>query len=185
MEKALSEQNPVDLELAIRRILLIHSVIMTIGGIPLLYLGDEIGTLNDYSYNDDPGKARDSRWVHRPRADWERYEKRKSPETVDGRVFGGLKRLIALRKEHAAFSGSNLELLQTENDHVLGYVRAQAGQQLVVFANFSENQQLVFGGVLKKHALMLSRRLYGQGQLSSAGDIDLKPYDFLVFEAGH
>ena len=63
---------PEEVELAIRRILLIHSIILSIGGIPLIYLGDEIGTLNDYRYRQDPAKAADSRWVHRPFADWER-----------------------------------------------------------------------------------------------------------------
>ncbi|MEJ5226200.1 MAG: alpha-amylase family protein, partial [Anaerolineales bacterium] len=71
LEKALTEEGPPEVELAIRRILLIHGIILTVGGIPLLYLGDEIGTLNDYAYRDDPHKATDSRWVHRPRADWE------------------------------------------------------------------------------------------------------------------
>ena len=67
--------------------LLIHGVILTVGGIPLIYLGDEIGTLNDYSYRDDPAHERDSRWVHRPQADWEKYEKRNDPNTIEGRVF--------------------------------------------------------------------------------------------------
>ncbi len=148
LEKALGEEGSAEVNLAIRRILLIHGMVMLVGGIPLLYLGDEIGTLNDYSYRDDPDKTRDSRWVHRPRADWERYEKRKSPETVEGRVFEGMKRLIELRKEHTAFSGDNLELIQTENEHVLGFVRSHAGQKMVLFANFSENQQFVYSKVL-------------------------------------
>ena len=49
LEKALREETPHEVELAIRRILLIHGVILTVGGIPLIYLGDEIGTLNDYT----------------------------------------------------------------------------------------------------------------------------------------
>ncbi len=182
LEKALSEEGSDEVELAIRRILLIHGVIMLVGGIPLLYLGDEIGRLNDYSYRDDPDKTRDSRWVHRPQADWERYEKRKSPETVEGRVFDGLKRLIGLRKEQDAFSGSNLELIQTENEHVLGFVRSHAGQQMVLFANFSESQQFVLSEILKKYEFRLGQRLSGQGQLSLSGNLTLLPYDLLVFD---
>ena len=67
LEKALFEETAREVDLALRRILLIHGVILTIGGIPLIYLGDEIGTLNQYSYKNDPAKADDSRWVHRPR----------------------------------------------------------------------------------------------------------------------
>jgi amylosucrase len=182
LEKALSEENPAEVELAIRRILLIHGVIMTIGGIPLLYLGDEIGTLNDYSYRDDPDKARDSRWVHRSYSDWNRYKKRKSTKSVEGRVFKGLQKLITLRKEYKIFSGGNLELIQTRNEHVLGFVRLQEGKRVFLFANFSEDQQVVFSEVLEMQALQLAQRLSGQGQLSPSGNLTLLPYDFLVFE---
>jgi amylosucrase len=69
LEKALREETDAEVELAIRRILVMHSVILSIGGIPLIYLGDEVGTLNDYGYRTDPARAEDSRWVHRPAAD--------------------------------------------------------------------------------------------------------------------
>src|SRR5512139_1910300 len=127
LEKAINEEGPEEIELAIRRILLIHGVILTAGGIPLIYLGDEIGTLNDYGYLEDPAHARDSRWVHRPRADWEKYEKRNDPKLVEGRIYQGLQRQIALRKEHDAFSGGSLEIIPSWNDHVLGFQRMHKG----------------------------------------------------------
>ena len=182
LEMALSEEGPAEVELAIRRILLIHGLILLVGGVPLLYLGDEIGVLNDYSYRNDPDKARDSRWVHRQRADWDRYKKRKSTELVEGRVFKGLQKLITLRQEHKIFSGGHLELLQTENEHVLGFVRLQEGKRVFLFANFSEDQQVVSSEVLEMQALQLAQRLYGQGQLSPSGNLTLLPYDLLVFE---
>ncbi|MEP6894191.1 MAG: alpha-amylase family protein, partial [Chloroflexota bacterium] len=82
LETAIREAGADEVELAIRRILLIHGVILTAGGIPLIYLGDEIGTLNDYTYRDDPAHERDSRWVHRPRADWEKYAKRNDSNSI-------------------------------------------------------------------------------------------------------
>ena len=66
LERALHTQDAGEIELAMRRILLLHGIILSVGGIPLIYLGDEVGTLNDYSYRDDPAKVDDSRWVHRP-----------------------------------------------------------------------------------------------------------------------
>jgi amylosucrase len=137
LEKAIKEEGPNEVELAIRRILLIHGVILTAGGIPLIYLGDEIGTLNDYRYRDDPEHERDSRWVHRPRADWDTYAKRNDPETIEGRVYQGLQKLIAVRKANDAFSGGALEVIPTENEHVLGFVRTHGGKRAVVLANFS------------------------------------------------
>ena len=80
LEKAIEENDEYEIDLAIRRILLIHGVIMTIGGIPLIYLGDEIGTLNDLSYERDPEKLGDTRWIHRPFFDWDRAELRRDPE---------------------------------------------------------------------------------------------------------
>ncbi len=102
LEKAVREETSAEVELAIRRILLIHGVCLTIGGTPLIYLGDEIGTLNDYSYRDDPAKADDSRWVHRPFADWEKYARRTDLATTEGRIYQGLHRLIDLRLRHTS-----------------------------------------------------------------------------------
>jgi amylosucrase len=183
LEKALAEEGPAEVELAIRRILLIHGIILTAGGIPLLYLGDEIGTLNDYSYRDDPAKARDSRWVHRPRADWERYEARKSPETVAGRVYAGLQELIQLRKSVPAISGGQLEAVETKNEHVLAYIRSDSEQRVLVCANFSEQPQEIPVWVLKRHNFTsAANRLHGLGQVSSQGSWMLAPYDFLVLK---
>ena len=69
------------------RILLLHGIVLSAGGIPLLYLGDEVGTLNDFAYLNDPGKAGDSRWVHRPPRHAERYAQRHDPATDAGRVL--------------------------------------------------------------------------------------------------
>ena len=54
-----------------RRILLFHSVTLSIGGIPLIHLSDEACTLNDYPYPNILAKSEDSCWVYRPTADWQ------------------------------------------------------------------------------------------------------------------
>jgi amylosucrase len=181
LEKALTEEGPNEVELAIRRILLIHGVIMTVGGIPLLYLGDEVATLNDYSYRDNPAKARDSRWVHRPRADWERYARRDDPKTIEGRVYKGLQQLISFRKSNPVFTGGQLETIQTENEHILGYIRSHAGKRVIVFANFSEQQQVLPARVLEQYGFNRGvKRLHGLSKLSKQENLSLAPYDFMV-----
>ncbi|MBL8090401.1 MAG: alpha-glucosidase C-terminal domain-containing protein [Anaerolineales bacterium] len=159
LEKALHEEGETEIELAIRRILLIHGIILFAGGIPLIYLGDEIGTLNDYSYLENPAHARDSRWVHRPQADWKKYEKRKDSHTIEGRVFQGLQELINLRKKHDTFAGGDLEIIYTGNEHVLGFVRRYKGKEVVVLANFSESPQVVSSSLIQGKKI-----LYGDGQ---------------------
>ena len=154
LEKALSAETQAEVELAVRRILLIHSIILTIGGIPLLYLGDEIGSLNDYSYRHNPAKAHDSRWVHRPPADPARYAKRSDPASLEGRIYSGLQQLIALRKSQPVFAGQHTQLIDTGDPHVLGYLRQHAGQRVLVLANFTEQPSSLPANLL---------RLYGQG----------------------
>ena len=177
LEKALHEEGANEVELAIRRILLIHGVILTVGGIPLIYLGDEVGTLNDYTYRDDPAHERDSRWVHRPRADWKKYAKRKNANTIEGRVFQGLKLLIELRKQHSAFAGGELEIIPTENEHILGFMRTHAGKHAVIFANFSETSQSIPAQIMERYSIHGKKHLHGK----SASNGVIEALDFLVF----
>lgn len=140
LEQALRRDESPLYENAMRRLELIHSVIISAGGIPLIYLGDEIATLNDYTYQQHIGKKDDSRWVHRPAFDWERAAKRDDITTPQGRLFTTLRRLIALRKAYKAFAGGDTRWIDTWNEHVLGYVR---GGEVLVLANFSEHEQIV------------------------------------------
>jgi amylosucrase len=180
LEKAIDEEGPEEIVLAIRRILLIHGIILTAGGIPLLYLGDEIGTLNDYTYLDDPAHQRDSRWVHRPRADWAKYAKRNDPNSIEGCIYQGLRKLISLRRELDAFSGGELEMIPTLNDHVLGFQRVHAGQQAFVFANFSEEPLTVPFHAIQPYIAGTHHRIHGLSRFTPGEDLVLEPLDFLV-----
>lgn len=181
LEKALREETAVEVELAIRRILLIHGVILTVGGIPLIYLGDEIGVLNDYHYRDDPAKAGDSRWVHRPYSDWRAVERRRDAQSVEGRIYQGLRRLIELRKRTAAFAGNELQVISTENEHVLGYLRIGDHSRALVFANFSENEQRISANLLRLYGLSYELMDLLSGEVFQLQDLILQPYDFRCF----
>jgi amylosucrase len=76
LEAALDSDDQKAVGEAVDLILTLHAMILSFGGIPLLWYGDEIGTLNDNSFLEDSNKARDARWIHRPRIDWTRAEKR-------------------------------------------------------------------------------------------------------------
>ncbi len=180
LEKALNEEGPAEVELAIRRILLIHGLVMTVGGIPLLYLGDEIGMLNDYSYRDDPHKAHDSRWVHRPHADWEKYGLRNRSETVPGRVFQGLQRLVELRKTQAVFAGGELSIIETENPHVLAFERTHHGRRALVFANFSEREHPIQPQLLQRYHCQPGQAVYRLEPPNTSQALTLAPFELLV-----
>ncbi len=184
LEKAVLEADDLAVELACRRVLLLHGVILSIGGIPLIYLGDEIGTINDYGFRDNPATADDSRWVHRPSADWEQYARRHDPTTVEGHIFGQLCRLIQVRQANLAFAGGNTEIIEAENPHTFGYVRQHRGHQLLVLANLTERQQTVMANVLRVHGLSYEFvDLVSDNRLSSRQDLILEPYQFVWLQA--
>ncbi|HEX7976144.1 MAG TPA: alpha-amylase family glycosyl hydrolase, partial [Anaerolineales bacterium] len=179
LEKALQAETGLEVDLAIRRILLIHGVILTVGGIPLIYLGDEIGTLNDYGYRNDPAKAGDSRWVHRPFADWKRYELRRQPETVEGRIYQGLCRLIQLRNQHPIFGSAAMEVLDTGSPHILAYARVQGNQRVVVVANFSEQTQTLPANSMRLFGLGYDYQELISGKKIPFQDLVLEAFDFI------
>ena len=134
--------------LAVSRILLLYSVVLSSGGIPLLYLGDEVGAVNDHGYKDDAAKADDSRWVHRAPYDTHGHASRNDLTTTAGQIYDGLRRMIAARKATPAFSGNALTGFRSGNPHVLGYQRGLPHQPMLVLANFSEHAQTVAAVVL-------------------------------------
>ncbi len=153
LEKALKQETDVEVALAVQRILLIHNIILSIGGIPLIYLGDEIGVLNNYEYRNDPAKVDDSRWVHRPAADPERYAKRKDEETIPGKIYQGLQHLIQLRKTTPALGGESPDFIRTGNPHVFGFIRRSADEHVLFLSNFSDNPQAIAGNTLRIYGL--------------------------------
>jgi amylosucrase len=184
LEKALREETSAEVELAIRRILLIHSIILSIGGIPLIYFGDEVGTLNDYSYRDDPAKADDSRWVHRPSTDWDKMARRTDESSIEGQVYNRLRRLIELRQEHPVFGGGETEIIDTGNPHVFGYVRQHEGERVLILTSFTEEEQRITANDLRLHGLSytLTDLVTGE-QFSSDEDLILAPYRFVWLKA--
>ena len=179
LEKGIKEKDQKEITLAIKRILLIHAIILTIGGIPLIYLGDEIGLLNDYQFSKDPAKGDDSRWVHRPFMDWELASQRMNPDSIPGQIFMGLQQLINLRKNTLALAGNDLQVMNTGSDHVLGYVRSNQNQKALIFANFTEHQQMIMANQLRLYGLGYQYKNLISSEVLKFNDLILKPYDFL------
>ena len=180
LEKAITEETKVEVELAIRRILLLHSVILSIGGIPLIYLGDEVGTLNDYSYREDPLKADDSRWVHRPKADLKLYKQRENPKTVSGRIFQGLQKIIQLRQSLPILNDGDPEFIPTGNPHVFGYLRHENANHALFLCNFSEREQTIPAQILALSGISPDViDVISQSTVSLSADLTLEPYQFI------
>jgi amylosucrase len=145
LQTALEQNDPVAIDAAIKLILLLHSMIFSFGGIPLLYYGDAIGTLNDDSYLHDDNKSNDNRWVHRPTMDWGKALLRTQPGTVQYRIFSAIKKMICVRKETGAFADrNNRQLLTLDNAHLFAFSRfdlSLSNARVLVVANFDSAPQ--------------------------------------------
>ena len=126
-------------ELALACDIMLHAWMLTQSGIPVLYSGDEVGQLNDYTYHADPDKAADSRYVHRGSFDWDKAELRKDPEAVQGKLFTALRKLERIRSEEAVFrADARVSTFDTGSHQVLGVCRELDGERLTALFNFSE-----------------------------------------------
>jgi amylosucrase len=144
LESALDRDDQAAIDHSVELVLLLHGMILSFGGIPLLYYGDEIGTPNDSSFREDHSKAHDNRWMHRPRIDWNKAALRSQRSSVEGKIFEGLKRMIAVRKSIPAFADfNNRELIDSGNPHLFVFLRyaVDTGNDVLVVANFDGSPQ--------------------------------------------
>lgn len=126
-------------EQAVRYDLTLHAFMLSQSGIPVIYSGDEIGQLNDYSYKNDPNKAADSRYLHRGDFDWNLADNRNLAHTVPGRLFPALKRLENIRSAHSVFDANvSLRTLDTWDASILALVRENDEEKFIGLYNFSE-----------------------------------------------
>ena len=147
--------------LAVGRLLLLHAVAFAYGGLPLIYMGDELGLCNDPAWAADAAHAGDNRWMHRPPMDWAAAERRHDPESAEGRLWAGLQRLIALRRgTRAVHAQGSVEAIWTGNDQVFGLRREHAGDRLLLLANFSPEPQRVDAGLAADGPLVLPPYAY-------------------------
>eukprot|EP00913_Durusdinium_trenchii_P010937 g10266.t1 len=186
LELAIEEDDDNLKEMAVRRMTLLHGIVTSIGGIPLLYLGEEWGLLNDYDFVKDPAKAGDTRWIHRPKMKWEFLEElddrigSNNNGSIRLRIFQQLKQLIALRKAHSAFAGVDMDLMPADNPHVLGFVRDHEGSRIVVLANFSEEPQTMSGNHLRTAGLgRFFEDLISGATFATSSDIAVDSYQLL------
>ena len=145
LEGALETGNQEAEEKAVACDQMLHAFMMTLSGIPMLYSGDEIGQLNDYSYRNDPAKAADSRYVHRGKFHWEMAAKRTKKGTVQQRLFSGIRRLEEIRKKLPVFlNAAAVRTADTGDPAVLCLIRELDGEKLAAIFNFSGEEKTAY-----------------------------------------
>jgi amylosucrase len=124
---------------AIHRILMGHALIASFGGIPLLYMGDELGLLNDHSYEQEPAHAHDGRWMHRPKMNWVKAARRHDPATIEGRIFSGIRHIIERRRQTPHIHAANpVEIIDLRIDGVFAFARRSPLGTLLCIYNFAD-----------------------------------------------
>lgn len=139
------EQDEAGVDRSIRYDITLHAFMLSQSGIPVIYSGDEIGQLNDYSYKNDPEKAADSRYLHRGNFPWDLAENRSNPDTVQGKLFPALSRLEELRRSHSVFDARTpFWTIDTWDASILSLVRENEEEKLVCIYNFSEYDKVAW-----------------------------------------
>jgi len=180
LEMAVEEGDDDKKAAAISRILLLYGVTLSIGGIPLLYMGEEWGMMNDYDFIKDPAKAGDTRWVHRPKMKWEYLDNLEDDGAIRNQIFSSLVKMIKLRKQTPAFSGLTMELVSSGNNHILSYVRQSNGNRILVLANFSDNPRKITGNALRTAGLgRFFKNLLSDEVVATSEDLVLEPYELM------
>lgn len=185
LEKGLNENENALIKEAIAKIIMFHGVILAYGGIPMIYAGDEIGALNDYSFLEETAKKEDSRWVNRPKQDWGIISKLNVKKIPQSKIFKTLQKLIAIRKENPVFADSNnLTLHNTGNDHILVFERTgNSSEGLLVICNFDEKPQVIEASWILKLGYFTKgepKDLVSDKKISiKSGLLEIMPYQIL------
>lgn len=162
LEKAIKNMDGKLHREALGKIVLLHAIILSYGGIPMIYAGDELALLNDYSYLDDPDKRDDNRWMNRPIHPWDVVETLDKKGSDAYTIYKQIKSLIAIRKSEPCFADNNqIHLLDLENIHVLAYRKEDADNNefVMVLANFSPENQVIHSSWLHSHGFDRTRKV--------------------------
>ena len=152
LEKAINESDQAAIEISVNKILMMQAQSFFIGGIPMIFYGDEAGYTNDYSYLDELGKSYDNRWMHRPVIDWVKNDNIDKLGTIEQQIFSGTQKLINIRKKLSVTGDyKNISWLTPHNIHVAGFLRTLNEQKLYCIFNFSAQTAFLTWAAFKQH----------------------------------
>ena len=179
IEDAIERNDDDALDAALARLEMLYAITYAYGGIPLIYMGDEIALRNDRDFAADPGHADDNRWLHRPRMDWDAAGRRTDPTSLEGRAFAILRRLADARAALPELrGGASVRMLQQGDDRLFAFVRRHRREAPIwVVANFGDRTMVVNQKALYAHDQMPNRCVLASDGVEMAGpNITLPPH---------
>ncbi|MGQ0738269.1 MAG: alpha-amylase family glycosyl hydrolase [Bacteroidota bacterium] len=154
LEYALQKNDEKEIKKSVSKILLMQAHSFFLGGVPVLFYGDESAHMNDYSYLQDVDKSYDSRWMHRPVIDWDKKSNIDKPGTTEYAIFSGTQKLISIRKKLPVVADKkNLTWLSPHNIHVAGYLRTWKNERVYCLFNFSDKEQYLTWYAFKENEM--------------------------------
>lgn len=145
IEKAGFEQDEEAMQRAIRLDVMLHAYMFMQSGIPVLYSGDEIAQVNDYTYKENPHKVEDSRYIHRGAMHWDLAANIDDDTTVEGQMFQKLNQLEEIRKSEKVFvSYADTWTRDTWDSSILCIGRYYDGEKIYGIFNFSEFDKIAW-----------------------------------------
>jgi amylosucrase len=188
LEKAVESKDELAIAMSIQKIILMQAQSVFIGGLPILFYGDEQGYTNDYSYLNDKDKDYDNRWMHRPLIDWDKNSRAKIEGTTEHKIFSLTKKLLHIRKELSVVADNkNLTWLNTNNTKITGYLRAWENDRVYCIYNFSDVDTNISWYSFKQNGAKPTK-LYDhwtETTINVGYDhqyLTLKPYQFYLLE---
>lgn len=184
LEKALKQNSQQKVDHAVRKILMLHGIILSYGGIPLIYAGDEIGTLNDYSFITNDDHKNDNRWVNRPMQDWTTVAELNTGTNHSSVIFNGLKHLISVRKKRTCFADTQPAIIHpSPNTHLFVFERNDGKSRVWVVSNFDEHTQFLHSSWLFSIGMRAKGELLdlnsGNTVAINNNLLELRPYQHL------
>lgn len=174
LEKALYERDDIQTDISIDRILMLYAFNTSIPGISVICSGDEIGQLNDYTYKED-SRSIDTNNIYKGKFDWEKADKRKDSNTVESKIFSGIKRLEDLRVKYNVFSGiGKMELIDLDDISVLAFMRNLENENLICVFNFSEWNKNISLNLDGEYKDIITEKNY-----NLKDELNIKPYGVL------
>ncbi len=188
LEKAKASKDANKIAEAIQKIIMMQAHSFLLGGIPIIFYGDEVGYENDYSYLQDAGKSYDNRWMHRPIIDWKKNALAKKKSSIEHTIFKATQQLIQIRKREETFADyKNLEWIDSHNKSVVGYIRRWKDTKIYCLFNFSNESQQLTHYIFEENGIKPQKvkDLMSGSEIKIGMDHDhlgFKPYGFFILK---
>ena len=177
-----------------RKIEVVNSLLFTLPGSPILYYGDEIGMGDNLNLPDRNGVRTPMQWDNSPNAGFSTgkpfselvkgdlgYQQTNVASQLNdpSSLFRCIKRMIAIRKEHAAFGSGGMEWIDMGKPSVAAYLRRYQDDVILVINNLASFAETI--QIPEEYQTTYLNLLGGDSQTLTAR-VTLQPYSYIWLE---